>query len=98
MVCCWSNQCSDGNWNTCIERKKGLTLKILASALRNKKRSQCQASVAHACNPRYSGSRDQEDHGSKPALANSLREPISKNPLQKRSGGEAQDVGPEFKF
>jgi hypothetical protein len=29
-------------------------------------------SVAHACNPRYSGGRDQEDCGSKPAQANSL--------------------------
>jgi hypothetical protein len=24
--------------------------------------TQSQASVAHACNPRYSGGRDQEDH------------------------------------
>jgi hypothetical protein len=28
--------------------------------------------VAHACNPSYSGGRDQEGHGSKPAQANSL--------------------------
>jgi hypothetical protein len=28
--------------------------------------------VAHSCNPSYSGGRDQEDHGLKPALANSL--------------------------
>jgi hypothetical protein len=28
--------------------------------------------VAHACNPSYSGGRDQEDHGLKPAWANSL--------------------------
>jgi hypothetical protein len=27
--------------------------------------------VAHACNPSYSGGRDQEDHGWKPAPANS---------------------------
>jgi hypothetical protein len=27
--------------------------------------------VAHACNPNYSGGRDQEDHGSKPAQADS---------------------------
>jgi hypothetical protein len=25
--------------------------------------------VAHACNPSYSGGRDQEDHGSKPSQA-----------------------------
>jgi hypothetical protein len=35
-----------------------------------------------ACNPSYSGGRDQ-DCGLKPAQANSLRDPISKNPLQK---------------
>jgi hypothetical protein len=27
-----------------------------------------RAQVAHACNPSYSGGRDQEDRGSKPAL------------------------------
>jgi hypothetical protein len=63
--------------------------------------------VAHACNPSYSGGRDEEDHGLKPALANSSRDPISKkkNPktktkqitLQKRAGGVAQGVGFEFK-
>jgi hypothetical protein len=36
------------------------------------------APVAHACNPSYSGGRDQEDRGSKPAQANSYREPILK--------------------
>jgi hypothetical protein len=30
-----------------------------------------QAPVAHACNPSYSGSRDQEDLGLRPAQANS---------------------------
>jgi hypothetical protein len=40
--------------------------------------------MTHACNPSYSGGRDQEDHGLKPALANSLQDPIlKKNPLQK---------------
>jgi hypothetical protein len=33
----------------------------------------------------------------KPAWANSSRDPISKNPSQKRAGGMAQGVGPEFK-
>jgi hypothetical protein len=32
----------------------------------------CQAPVAHACNPSYSGGRDQEDRGLKPAQANTL--------------------------
>jgi hypothetical protein len=37
-----------------------------------------RALVVHVCNPRYLGGRDQEDHGSKPAQANSLQDPISK--------------------
>jgi hypothetical protein len=53
--------------------------------------------VAHACNTSYSGSRDQEDHGSKPAWANSPQDPISKKTSQKRAGGVALCVGPEFK-
>jgi hypothetical protein len=40
--------------------------------------------VAHTCNPSYSGCRDQEDLGSKPAQANSLRDPISKNTHHKK--------------
>jgi hypothetical protein len=34
--------------------------------------------MAHACNPNYSGGIDQEDHGSKPAQANSLQDPFLK--------------------
>jgi hypothetical protein len=41
------------------------------------------ALVAHTCNPNYSGGRDQEDRGSKPAQANSSQDPISKNLSQK---------------
>jgi hypothetical protein len=39
--------------------------------------------VAHACNPSYSGGRDQEDGGSKPSEASSLQDPISKIPFTK---------------
>jgi hypothetical protein len=50
------------------------------------------------CNPMYSGGRDQEAH--------SLNQPRQivhetlpqKNPSQKRAGGVAQGVGPEFKL
>jgi hypothetical protein len=38
-----------------------------------------------------------EDSGLKPGRANSLQDPISKKKLQKRTGGVAQDIGPEFK-
>jgi hypothetical protein len=34
--------------------------------------------VVPACNPSYSGDRDQEDRGLKSAWANSLQDPISK--------------------
>jgi hypothetical protein len=39
--------------------------------------------VAHSYNPCYSGVRDQEDGGWKPAWANSSQDPVSKNPAQK---------------
>jgi hypothetical protein len=45
--------------------------------------------VAHACNPSYSGSRDQEDCSSKPAQENSSQDPILKN---NRAGGMTQVV------
>jgi hypothetical protein len=41
-----------------------------------------QALVAHACNPSYSGGRDQEDRSPKPAWANFLR-PYLKKPYHK---------------
>jgi hypothetical protein len=46
-----------------------------------------EAMVAYTYNPSYSGGRN-KDHGS--------QDPISKNPSQKRAGGVAQAVGPEF--
>jgi hypothetical protein len=42
-----------------------------------------QTPVAHTCNPSYSGGKEQEDHGSKPARANSSLDPISKKPFTK---------------
>jgi hypothetical protein len=39
--------------------------------------------MAHACNPSYSGDRDQEDRSSKPAWAKSSQDPILKNPSLK---------------
>jgi hypothetical protein len=40
--------------------------------------------MAHTCNPSYSGGRDQEDHGSKPAWENSLQNPILKISITKK--------------
>jgi hypothetical protein len=56
--------------------------------LKNRKPS--RALVAHSYNPRYSGGRDQEDHDSKPAQANTLQDLISENPITKKAGGTAQ--------
>jgi hypothetical protein len=53
--------------------------------------------VAHACNSSYSVGRDQEDHGSKPPWANSLRPYLENIHHKKRAEGVAQGVGPEFK-
>jgi hypothetical protein len=52
--------------------KKRLTLKIRSQQKHNHNHSQeliypGQVLMAHACNPSYSGGRDQEDQGSKPA-------------------------------
>jgi hypothetical protein len=40
--------------------------------------------VAQVCSPSYSGSRDQEDLSSKPAQANSPKDPILKIPSTKQ--------------
>jgi hypothetical protein len=53
--------------------------------------------MAYACNPSYSGGRDQEDLGSKPAWAKSSQDPISKKNHHKKAGRMAQGVGLEFK-
>jgi hypothetical protein len=45
---------------------------------RNKIKKYSWVLVAHACNPSYLGSRDQEDWGLKPPWANSLQDPILK--------------------
>jgi hypothetical protein len=61
-----------------------------------------QVLVAHAYNPSYSGNSDQEDPGSKPALANSSQDPILKKAHYKKkgggwAGGAVQGVGSGFK-
>jgi hypothetical protein len=61
-------------------------------------KDQSQVQMARAYNPSYSGGRDQENQGSKSARANSFQSrDFEKNPSQKRAGGVAQGIGPEFK-
>jgi hypothetical protein len=55
------------------------------------------ALMAYACNPSNSGVSDQEDHGSKLALANSSETLILKKPYTKKGCGVAQGIGPDFK-
>jgi hypothetical protein len=43
-----------------------------------------QAPVAHACNPGYSGGKDEKDLSMKPAWANSSRDSISKESHHKK--------------
>jgi hypothetical protein len=53
--------------------------------------------VAHICNPSYSGGRDQEDHCSKPAQVNSLRDPLSKKPSTKKGSAQVPVPPPQKK-
>jgi hypothetical protein len=43
-----------------------------------KKKGYSQALVAYACNPSYLGGRDHQDRSSRPAQANSSKNPILK--------------------
>jgi hypothetical protein len=51
---------------------------------KKKKKTKRQVPVAHACNSSYSRGKDQEDQVSKPAWANSSRDPIWKIPVTKK--------------
>jgi hypothetical protein len=61
------------------------------------KNGDSQKLVAYACNPSYSGGRDQENCSLKPVWANSSQDPVLKISNTKKAGGVAQGVGPEFK-
>jgi hypothetical protein len=57
-----------------------------------------RAPVAQGYNPNYLGCRDQEDHVSKLAQANSSRDPISKKMHHTKIAGRVtQGIGPKFK-
>jgi hypothetical protein len=62
------------------------------------KKHSCTGGCAY--NPSCSGDRDQMGHGSKPAWANSLQDPILKKLITTKglgAGGVAQGEGPEYK-
>jgi hypothetical protein len=48
--------------------------------------------MAYACNSSYSGGRDKEDQGLKPALGKQFEDPILKTPIWKMAGRVAQVV------
>jgi hypothetical protein len=50
--------------------------------------------VAHACNTSYSGGRDQEDRGSKPARANSLTDSVLGIPITKKDWWSVFEFNP----
>jgi hypothetical protein len=47
-------------------------LNLASSSGSSLKSYMCQTAVAHACNPRYSGGGDWEDHGLRPAQEKSM--------------------------
>jgi hypothetical protein len=71
---------------SCIKKdiKLGHWYDLKICNLKIKRRN--QTPVTNICNPSYSGGRDQEDLGSKPAWANSSWDPISKKPFFKKKG------------
>jgi hypothetical protein len=52
------------------------------------KKKKSRVLMAHACNPSYSGDRDQEDRSSKPAQTNRSRRPYLKKSLHKKGLAE----------
>jgi hypothetical protein len=82
---------------SCVFWCKSKNSKKLINILKILKPCDGWAPVAHTCNPRYSGGRDKEDQGLKPAWANSSQDPISKIPITKIADGVVQGEGPEFK-
>jgi hypothetical protein len=81
------------NWGTVICTGKEITVVLefdYLTILRNQ--IYCWAQMAHACNPSYSGGRDQENCSLKPAQANSSRDPILKNPITKNWAGRVAQV------
>jgi hypothetical protein len=61
-------------------------LTVVVACGSDKNALDCWALVAHACNPSYSGGRDQGDRDSKPAWGNSTRDPVLKIPTHKGLG------------
>jgi hypothetical protein len=56
------------------------------------KKGQSRELVAHARNPSYSGGRDQEDYGLKPALGKQFVRPYLINPITKRWLGNGSSI------
>jgi hypothetical protein len=73
-------------------------LKKKENRKKKKKGDESQALVAHACNPNYSGGRDQEDRSSKPAKTNTSGDPILKKIFHKKGLVEWLKVKAEFKL
>jgi hypothetical protein len=99
-------ECIIGKYHVCLKRNIFLQLNFACQKTFHhfenvrqilvSKSGSSWALVAHTSNSSYSGDRDQENHGLKPAWA--VWETQSQKYLtQKRAGGVAQSVGPELK-
>jgi hypothetical protein len=74
-----------------------MTYVLQLASFKTSKKQLSQVPVAHACNPSYSGGRDQEDHSLNPACAK-VHETLSQKTLHKnRADGVAQGEDPVFK-
>jgi hypothetical protein len=71
-----------GNGDRMTELLRLAQAKVVEDPISETKYS--QAPVAHACNPNYSGGRDQKDHGSKPAQENYSMRPYLEKPFTTR--------------
>jgi hypothetical protein len=67
---------------------------FILGAGKGTKQIPCWAPVAHACNPSYSGGRDLEDGGWKPAWAEFVRSYIENT----QHGLKENDGGSEFNY
>jgi hypothetical protein len=84
------NEALNSTLSTTKKKKKVLVVAHPQSQKQNK-----PGTGTHACNPSYSGARDQENRSSKPVQANKTLS--QKNPSHKTAGRVAPHVGLEFK-
>jgi hypothetical protein len=76
---------------------KGMSAALTKSPISQKEAKSVDTKSREKLGAGGSGRKQWENGGPKPTQGNSSRDPISKNPSQKRAGSVAQGAGPEFK-